>query len=420
LKKGLELGVTQPRITLRDVPQQVKNQMIDDPEKNALLEPFTKFPIDIPEAEQARLRKAAATALKEKVIPALGRLHDFLEKTYVAKARESIAAKDLPDGDAWYAFNVRERTTTSLTPDQIHELGLSEVARIRKEMDKVIAQSGFKGSFAEFCNFLRTDKQFFYTNGDDLLRGYRDIAKRVDPELARLFGKLPRLPYGVIPVPSYAEKSQTTAYYQGGSPRAGRPGYFFANLYAVNTRPKWEMEALTLHEAVPGHHLQISLAQEMEDVPEFRKHGGYTAFVEGWGLYSESLGVEMGFYKDPYMKFGQLTYEMWRAVRLVVDTGMHSKGWTRQQAIDYFMANSSKSEHDVTVEIDRYIVWPGQALAYKIGELKIKELRAYAAKELGDKFDLRLFHDQVLDFGALPLDILEQRIKAWVADTKAK
>jgi uncharacterized protein (DUF885 family) len=420
LQKGLAAGVTVPRITLRDVPQQVKNQMIDDPEKNALLQPFTQFPIDIPEAERARLKQAAAKALKEKVIPALGRLYDFLEKTYVPQARESIAAKDLPDGDAWYAFNVRERTTTSLTADQIHELGLSEVARIRKEMDKVIAQTGFKGSFAEFCNFLRTDPRFFYTDGDELLRGYRDIAKRVDPELARLFGKLPRLPYGVLPVPSYAEKSQTTAYYQSGSPSAGRPGYFYANLYAVNTRPKWEMESLTLHEAVPGHHLQISLAQEMEDVPEFRKHGGYTAFVEGWGLYSESLGVEMGFYQDPYMKFGQLTYEMWRAVRLVVDTGMHAKGWTRQQAIDYFLSNSSKSEHDVIVEIDRYIVWPGQALAYKIGELKIKELRAYAAKELGDKFDLRQFHDQVLDFGALPLDILEQRIKAWVADRKAR
>src|SRR5581483_8520930 len=314
LQKGLAAGVTQPRITLRDVPQQVKNLMTDDPEKNALLLRFHEFPAGIPEADRARLRREAETALKEKVIPAFTRLHDFLEKEYVPKARAGIAAKDLPDGDAWYAFNVRERTTTTLSPDEIHQLGLAEVARIRKEMDRVIAQTGFKGSFAEFCKFLRTDQRFFYRNGDDLLRGYRDIAKRVDPELAHLFGKLPRLPYGVQAVPAYAEKSQTTAYYQGGSPPAGRPGYFFAKLYAVNTRPKWEMESLTLHEAVPGHHLQISLAQEMENVPEFRKHGGYTAFVEGWGLYAESLGTEMGFYKDPYMKFGQLTYEIWRAI----------------------------------------------------------------------------------------------------------
>ena len=281
-------------------------------------------------------------------------------------------------------------------------------------MDKVIATTGFKGSFGEFLMFLRTDPRFSYTNADDLLRGYRDICKRADPELARLFGKLPRLPYGVLPIPDYAAKSQTTAYYQPGSPPAGRPGYFYANTYAVETRPKWEMEALTLHESVPGHHLQIALAQEMDDVPEFRKHGSYTAFVEGWGLYAESLGTEMGFYQDPYAKFGQLIYEMWRAIRLVVDTGMHAKGWTRQQAIDYFLANASKNEHDVTVEVDRYIVWPGQALAYKIGELKIKELRAYATQELGDQFDIRQFHDQVLGNAAVPLDILEARIKEWV------
>jgi uncharacterized protein (DUF885 family) len=233
-----------------------------------------------------------------------------------------------------------------------------------------------------------------------------------------LFGKLPRLPYGVLPVPSYAEKSQTTAYYQPGSPDAGRPGYYYANTYALDTRPKWEMEALTLHESVPGHHLQIALGQELEKVPEFRKNGGYTAFVEGWGLYAESLGYEMGMYKDPYMKFGQLVYEMWRAIRLVVDTGMHTKGWTRQQAIDYFLANASKNEHDVTVEVDRYIVWPGQALAYKIGQLKIRELRTYAVRELGDKFDVRRFHDQVLGEGALPLDVLEKRIKDWVSARK--
>jgi len=418
MEKGLEAKVTPPRITLRDVPQQIKNQMEVDPEKNALLRPFQQFPADISNADRERLHKAAATVLKEKVVPAYSKLHEFFVKKYLPNTRESIAIADLPDGKAWYAHNVRTTTTTSLTPQQIHELGLSEVKRIREEMDKIIKETKFKGSFADFSKYLRTEPKFYYKDADSLLTGYRDIAKRIDPELARFFGKLPRLPYGVRPVPAYAEKSQTTAYYQPGSPEAGRPGWYYANTYALDTRPKWEMEALTLHEAVPGHHLQIALSQEMQDAPEFRKHGGYTAFVEGWALYSESLGGEIGLYKDPYMKYGQLTYEIWRAIRLVVDTGMHSMGWTRQQAMDYFMTNASKTEHDVTVEIDRYIVWPGQALGYKIGELKIKELRAYATKELGSKFDIRKFHDRVLENGALPMDILEKRIREWVEREK--
>jgi len=418
LNKGLETGITPPRITLRDVPLQIKEQMVEDPEKNALLKPFAEFPAEIPEAERARLRRQAAAVLKEKVAPAFGKLHDFFVQTYLPGTRETIAMSDLPDGKAWYAFNVRTITTTSLTPEQINELGLSEVKRIHKEMEEVIQRTGFKGSQQEFFKFMRTDLQFYYRDAEGLLRGYRDIAKQVDPELTRLFGKLPRLPYGVKPVPAFSEKSQTTAYYQPGSVKAGRPGWFYANTYALDTRPKWEMTALTLHEAVPGHHLQISLAQEMEDAPEFRKHGSYTVFVEGWGLYAESLGGELGMYKNPYTKFGQLTYEMWRAIRLVVDTGMHAKGWSRKQAIDYFLTNAGKNEHDITVEVDRYIVWPGQALAYKIGELKLKELRAYAAKELGEKFDVRQFHDQVLDSGAVPMDVLESRIKGWVAGMK--
>jgi uncharacterized protein (DUF885 family) len=285
-------------------------------------------------------------------------------------------------------------------------------------MQAIMTQTGFTGSFEEFFEFLRTDPQFYHTSKEALLAEYRDIAKRADPELMKLFGHLPRSPYGVIAIPSYAEKSQTTAYYQGSSVQAGRPGYFYANTYALDTRPRWEMEALTLHEAVPGHHLQIAIQDELEDMPWFRRIGGYTAFTEGWGLYSESLGVEMGFYLDPYSKFGQLTYEMWRAIRLVVDTGMHQLGWTRQQAIDYFKANASKQEHDIIVEIDRYIVWPGQALAYKIGELKIKELRAWASAELGEGFDVRGFHDTVLGQGAVPLDVLEANVQAWVASLK--
>jgi prolyl oligopeptidase len=309
-------------------------------------------------------------------------------------------------------------TTTDLTPRQIHELGLSEVRRIRAQMDSVIAAVKFRGSFADFLRFLRTDPRFFFTDSASLIRSTRELMKRVDPELVRMFGKLPRTPYGVVPVPAYAAKSQTTAYYEPGSYKAGRPGNYFVNWYDLKSRPKWEMEALSLHEAVPGHHLQIALADELEDVPEFRKYGYITAYIEGWGLYAESLGPELGLYRDPYSKFGQLTYEMWRAVRLVVDTGIHAFGWTREQAIDFFRDNAARTEHDIEVEVDRYIVWPGQALAYKIGELKLKELRAHAATGLGDRFDLRAFHDAVLGSGPLPLEVLEREIRSWVAAQK--
>jgi len=420
MRKGMDAGVTPPAITLRDVPQQIRNQLVDEADQSPLLGAFEKFPASVDSLQQESLKKQAEAAFSEKVAPAFEKLLAFVENEYIPAARTSIAMRDLPNGEAWYAYNVKESTTTDLTPEQVHELGLSEVKRIRAEMDVIIKSSGFEGNFEEFLEFLRTDPQFYHETKEGLLREYRDIAKRADPELVKLFGKLPRTPYGVIPVPSYAEKSQTTAYYQRGSVEAGRPGNFFANTYALETRPRWEMEALTLHEAVPGHHLQLALQDELEEMPWFRRAGGYTAYVEGWGLYSESLGVEMGFYQDPYSKFGQLTYEMWRAIRLVVDTGMHQLGWSRQQAIDYFMHNAGKQEHDVIVEIDRYIVWPGQALAYKIGELKIKELRAWATDELGDEFDIRGFHDEVLGKGSLPLSILEANIKTWVKAQKAR
>ena len=418
LNKGLESNVTPPRITLRDVPQQVLNQIVDDPLQSPLMRVFDKMPESLAPAQRDTLQKRAMKALAGKAIPAFRKLHEFLVTTYIPKSRESIALADLKDGEAWYQFNVRQSTTTKLSPKEIYEIGLAEVQRIHEEMGLIIDDLGFRGSFEEFIEFLRNDPQFYFKDAERLLTAYRDICKRADPELAKLFGKLPRLPYGVIPVPAYSEQSQTTAYYQPGSLAAGRPGYFYANTYALNTRPIWEMEALSLHEAVPGHHLQIALAQELEGVPEFRKHAGYTAFVEGWGLYAEGLGEEMGFYTDPYSKFGQLTYQMWRAVRLVVDTGMHALGWSRQEAIDFFKQNSSKPEHDIVVEIDRYIVWPGQALAYKIGELKIKALRSFAEKELGTSFNLRAFHDAVLGSGALPLDVFEARLQAWVAQQK--
>ena len=415
---GLARGVTPPQVTLRDVPQQVLNQISDEPLKSPLLGGFNRPGPGVSGEEAARLRAEAVQIYATQVKPAFVRLHTFLTEKYLPGARTNIAASALPDGKAWYAWRVKTETSTDLTPQQIHDIGLGEVKRIRAEMERVKAETGFKGTLPEFFEYLRTDPRFFYTDKEELLRGYRDIAKRIDPQLMKLFRTLPRTTYGVLPVPSYAEKSQTTAYYYPGAPEAGRPGNFFANTYALNTRPKWEMEALTLHEAVPGHHLQISLAQELGSLPDFRREGGYTAFVEGWGLYSESLGEELGLYTDPYAKFGQLTYEMWRAIRLVVDTGMHSLGWSREQAIQFFKDNAGKTEHDIVVEIDRYIVWPGQALAYKLGELKIKELRAYATKELGEKFDVREFHDEVLRHGAVPLSVLDGNIRDWVAMRK--
>jgi len=416
LRKGLESGVTPPKIILRDVAELIANQVVDDPLKSPIYEfAFTNFRSNIAADEQTRLQKEAAEALRTAVLPAMRKLHAFWKDEYYPKTRETIAWTAVPQGREWYAYNVRLETTTDLTPDRIHEIGLAEVKRIRGEMEKIKASTGFTGTLEEFFTFLRTDPRFFYGTREELLVAYRDISKRIDPELTRLFGTIPRLPYGVVPIPAYSEKTQTTAYYNAGSPEAHRPGYYYVNLYDLKSRPKWEMEALSLHEAVPGHHFQIALAQELENVPNFRRFGGFTAYVEGWGLYAESLGKELGMYGDPYSEFGALTYQMWRAVRLVVDTGMHAKGWTRRQAIDFFVANSSKSLLDIEVEIDRYIAWPGQALAYKIGALKIKELRAKAQRELGDRFDVRAFHDTLLGAGPLPLSLLETRMNEWMA-----
>jgi uncharacterized protein (DUF885 family) len=414
LQAGLAKGYTPPKIALRDVPKQIADLIPSDAMASALLQPFTEFPAGFPEADRLRLTEQAKKIYAASVAPAFRKLHDYFASTYLPACRDNIAATTLPDGNAAYAFHVRWQTTTELTPKAIHEIGLSEVKRIRAEMDKVIASTGFKGSFHDFTEFLRTDARFYYDKPDDLVNGYRIIAKRIDPELAHEFGKLPRLPYGVCAIPDFKAPSQTTAYYQSGSPAVGRPGCYFVNTYNLHARPKWEMEALSLHESVPGHHLQIALAQELEDVPEFRKHVGYSAFVEGWALYGESLGEELALYKDPYSKFGQLTYEMWRAVRLVVDTGMHSMGWSRDQAIQFFKDNTGKTDQDITVEVDRYIVWPGQALAYKLGQLKIRELRTEAEKRLATKFDVRSFHDAVLEQGAVPLTELEPHLKAWI------
>jgi len=419
LEAGLKRGYTPPRITLRDVPKQITDLIPADPMASALLVPFQEFPSSFPQAERDRLADRAKAIYSNQLAPAFRKLRDYLADRYIPACREAIGASALQDGAAAYAFRVRWQTTTNLTPQQIHEIGMAEVKRIRAEMDKLIASTGFKGSFHDFTEFLRTDSRFYYDRAEDLVNGYRIIAKEIDPQLARLFGKLPRLPYGVTPIPAFKAPSQTTAYYQPGSPEAGRPGQFFVNTYNLKARPRWEMEALSMHESVPGHHLQIALAQEIEGAPEFRKHVGYSAYVEGWALYTESLGEEMGFYKDPYSKFGQLTYEMWRAVRLVVDTGMHAMGWSRDQAIQFFRDNAGKTDQDIIVEIDRYIVWPGQALAYKIGQRKIRELRREAESKLGAKFNVRTFHDAVLEQGAVPLGILESHMKDWSAKQAA-
>jgi len=413
MRDGLSRDKTPPRITMRDVPGQVAGQIVDDARTSPLLGAFAAFPPSLPGSERERLTLAAVDAYVTTVKPAFTRLHEFLTATYLPGCRESTAVAALPDGPAMYAFNVRWHTTTGTSPQEIHEIGLAEVKRIRSEMDAIIASVGFAGGFEAFKTHLRTNPAFFYKDANALESAYAVIAKRADPELAHLFGTLPRTPYGIRRIPEAIAPSQTTAYYEPGAFVAGRPGYMFVNTYRLDARPMWEMEALTLHEAVPGHHLQIALAQELADLPDFRRNLSYTAYVEGWALYAESLGADMGFYADPYSKFGQLTYEMWRAVRLVVDTGLHAMGWSRQQAIDYFQANAAKTLQDITVEVDRYIVWPGQALGYKMGQLRIREMRGAAESRLGPRFDVRKFHDVVLGQGALPMDVLEARVKAW-------
>jgi uncharacterized protein (DUF885 family) len=411
MRRGLAQGVTPPRVTFRDVPSQVAGQIVDDARRSPLLAAFAAFPPGVADPDRTRLTAAAVRAYEAAVKPAFSRLHEFLVKDYAPACRETVAVAALPRGAEIYAYNVAWHTTLTRTPREIHDIGLAEVKRLRGEMDAIIAKVGFRGGFEAFKRHLRSDPKFYYRDAAALVTGYRDIAKRADPALARLFGTLPRTPYGVREMAAEIAPSQTTAYYEPGAFTAGRPGYMFANTYKLEARPRWEMEALTLHEAVPGHHLQIALAQEMADMPAFRQNTSYTAFVEGWALYAESLGEELGLYGDPYSKFGQLTYDMWRAVRLVVDTGLHAFGWSRAQAIAFFLENAAKTEQDITVEVDRYIVWPGQALGYKMGQLKIRELRTAAEQQRGAAFDVRAFHDLVLGQGAVPLDVLERRVQ---------
>jgi prolyl oligopeptidase len=419
-ERGRVSGYMPPAILMQRVPEQIAAQLVEEAADSPFYSAFAEMPAAIPAGEQERLRQAAVRIIEEEIVPAYREFSRYFEGTYLPASRDSIGASELPYGKDFYEYRVRLYTTTQTTPEAIHRLGLREVKRIRDEMQAIIDELEFDGSFAGFLDFLRTDPQFYYETPDDLLEAYLATSKRIDPLLVQLFGKLPRTPYGVRPIPESIAPDTTTAYYSPPAGDGSRAGYYYVNLYRPEVRPKYEIEVLTVHEAVPGHHLQIALAQELKGVPDFRKYSGFTAFTEGWGLYSESLGDELGLYRSPYSRFGALTYEMWRAVRLVVDTGMHYKGWTRQQAIDFFMDNAAKTELDIVNEIDRYIGNPGQALAYKIGQLKISELRSEAEQALGDEFDIRAFHDELLGAGALPLDVLEARMDRWLEEQQAR
>src|SRR5215470_8307952 len=418
-REGIRQRMVHPKVIMQRLPGQIEKQIVSDPTKSGFYRPFLNFPREISAADQQRLQAAGKQAVVEQIVPAYKKYKAFFVSEYLPACYDQVGAWQLPRGDELYAHLIRHYTTLNLSAEEIHQIGLREVARIRGEMDQVMASTGFKGSREDFFKFLRSDPQFYYKTPDDLFEAYKALAKTVDPNLVKVFRTLPREPYGVEAIPDLSAPDTTAAYYRPGAGDGSRAGTYFVNLYKPDTRPKWEMTVLTLHESVPGHHLQIARAHELGQQPMFRRFGEYTAFVEGWGLYAESLGEDMGLYGDPYSKFGQLTYQMWRAVRLVVDTGMHTKHWTRDQAIKYFMDNAPKTELDVVNEIDRYIAWPGQALAYKMGELKIHELRARAQRELGGKFDLKEFHDVVLGSGPLPLDILERNVSQWIEKSQA-
>ncbi len=414
MKEGMASGYVPPKITMSRVPGQIAKQLVSTAEESLFFKPFEILPNSIAPAQQARLQSEARSIITETVIPAYQTLEKFFNEEYLPACRDSIGASDLPNGAAFYEYRVRRYTTTDMTPEEVHQVGLTEVQRIRNEMMAVKAAVGFEGSLDAFFNFLRTDPQFYFEDPEDLLRAYEAQAKRIDPELVRLFTKLPRMPYGIKVIPEAVAPDTTTAYYTRPAADGSRAGYYWVNLYNPASRPKFEIPVLTVHEAMPGHHLQIALQQELESLPNFRRYSGFTVFTEGWGLYSERLGYDIGLYQDPYDQFGQLSYDMWRAVRLVVDTGMHYKGWSRDEAIAYFERNAPRKKLDIINEIDRYISWPGQALAYKIGQLKMLALRDKASSQLGDRFDLKRFHDRMLSQGAIPLSLLEITMDQWI------
>ncbi len=419
MRIGLKRGMTVPRPTLAGYDGTIAAHVVDDPAKSVFWAPFAKFPTTVPESERERLRTEGRAA----VVDAIGGYREFLDffrNEYLPGTRTTLGASELPNGRAYYQHKIREFTTLNLTPDEIHKVGLAEVDRISGEMDAVMKQVGFQGDRAAFLEFLRTDPRFYAKTPDELLARAAWIAKRMDGKLPSLFKTLPRLPYTVEPVPADIAPKYTSGRYVGAPQGSTRPGIYWVNTYKLESRPLYNLEALTLHESVPGHHLQIALSRELANLPNFRRYSYISSFGEGWGLYCEWLGLEAGFYTDPYSNFGRLTYEMWRACRLVVDTGIHSMGWTRQQAIDYMATRTALPLHEVETEVDRYISWPGQALSYKLGELKIKDLRKRAEQALGTRFDIREFHDVVLGSGAVPLSVLEMNVDQWIAKQKKK
>lgn len=415
LRESIQRGLTQPREVMERVLDPLRQQLPTLPQDSPFYAPYRNIPFNLPEAERRRLQSAGLAAVRDHVLPAWRRFESFFTSEYLPACLPRAGAWQWPQGAAKYALLARHYTTTGLTPDAIHDIGLAEVARLRGELESLKDEMKFRGSLGAFFERLRSHPSYFYDNSDALLDGYHQLVERIDPLLPRLFRTFPKSALAIEAIPAKAAPHTSTAYYRPPSVETGKPGAFTVNLHAPHKRPKWEMLPLTLHEAMPGHHLQIALARELTGLPEFRRHLHASAFVEGWGLYAESLAVELGLETKPEDKLGRLVYDMWRSLRLVIDTGIHHKKWSRQQAIDYFLANSPKTRLDVLSEVDRYIAWPGQALAYKIGQLKISELRARAEKKLGTTFDPRAFHDAILLSGALPLDVLESRINAWIA-----
>jgi uncharacterized protein (DUF885 family) len=415
MRAGIAKGVVQPRIVMEKVLPQLEPLIVKDPKQSLFYRPVANLPESFTAEERERFTNAYTKAIATQIVPAYQRLEAFIRDEYLPKTRATVGITSLPNGAEWYAYLVKLQTTTALTPAEIHDIGLKEVARIRAEMAQVIAQVGFKGDLAAFFAHLRSDPRFYYTRPEDLLNGYRALKSQAAEAAPRLFAVTPRADFEIRAVEEFRAKSAASASYRVATPDGSRPGVFYVNTYDLKSRPRYTMQSIYLHEAVPGHHFQLSIQQELEDLPSFRRFGGYTAYSEGWGLYAESLGRELGFYADAYDYFGALGTEMFRAVRLVVDTGIHSKEWSREQAIEYMSANAPIGPSDAVSEIERYIANPGQALAYKVGELKLKELRARATERLGERFDLREFHTQVLTDGALPLDVLEAKIDRWIA-----
>lgn len=420
IRKGLAMGISQPVVALKGYGSTYETHITDTIERSVFFQPFINKPANINVASWDSLLSEVKEAISKDVIPAYRKIKTFFETEYYPNARKTIGISAFPDGKKHYEALVKYHTTTDLTPDEVFNIGMNEVARIRNEMESVIREVGFKGSFKEFLEFLRTDKRFYATTAEELLKEASFIAKKIDGKLPLLFGRLPRQPYGVTPVPDYLAPSYTTGRYAGASIHSRNAGQYWVNTYNLPSRTLYTLEALTLHEAVPGHHLQTALTQELENLPQFRRRLYVNAFGEGWGLYAEYLGTELGLYKDPYNRFGRYTYEMWRACRLVIDAGIHSKGWTREQAVDFLASNSALSLHEVNTEVNRYITWPGQALSYKIGELKIIELRRKAEQALGEKFDVRKFHDLILSQGSVTLSILEMMVNDWIVKEKEK